>query len=198
MFTRFSPYWLWGLLSIFPIFWTYLVLASSNPSIVHILVHPSGEWAARLLIFTLMITPLSMFFKNSALVRWMRRNRRYFGVASFAYAAMHTVFYVADKGSLAQVLDELPRLYILTGWLAFAIFVPLAATSVDFAVRKMGRHWKALQRWVYVSAVLTLVHWASLNDWNSPLGAVVHFTPLVVLEGYRIRHHFAMRMKRTA
>lgn len=109
MLARYAPYWLWGILALFPAYWTYETLASTNERILHILVHPTGEWAARLLILTLAIT------------RWLRRNRRYFGVAAFAYAVMHTAFYLADNASLDRVIAELPRLYIWTGWLAFAI-----------------------------------------------------------------------------
>jgi len=73
-----------------------------------------------------------------------------------------------------------------TGWAAFAIFIPLAATSMDYAVRKLGLWWKPLQKWTYASAVLVLLHWASLHGWNEPMGAVVNFAPLIVLTGYRL------------
>ncbi len=57
------------------------------------------------------------------------RRRRDLGVASFAYAAAHTVIYLADKAAFDLVLAELTRADILVGWLALALFVPLAATS---------------------------------------------------------------------
>lgn len=186
MLTRFSPYPLWIALSLAPLFWIYEAATSSNARIIHILVHPTGEWSARLLIVTLMITPLAMIFKGSEIMRWFRKNRRYFGVAAFFYAALHTAFYLIDKSSLDRVIGELPRLYIWTGWLAFAIFIPLAVTSMDYFVRVMGSRWKSLQRWVYAAAVLTLVHWASLHDWGHPAVAIVHFAPLALLEGWRL------------
>jgi methionine sulfoxide reductase heme-binding subunit len=185
MLSRLSPYPLWAFLSLFPLVWMWQAATSANDRIVHILVHPTGEWAARLLIVTLMVTPLSMIFKGSALSRWLRKSRRYLGVAAFAYALLHTVFYVVDKGSLDRVAAELPRLYIWTGWLAFAIFIPLAVTSMDYFVRLMGPRWKKLQRWVYAAAVLTLVHWASLHDWGHPASALIHFGPLAALEAWR-------------
>ncbi|NJM84205.1 MAG: iron reductase [Tabrizicola sp.] len=186
MLSRISPYWLWGLLALFPASWLYQAVSSTDERILHVLVHPTGEWAARLLILTLMMTPLAMIFKGKAVSRWLKKSRRHFGVAAFVYAAMHTVFYLADKASLDRVMEELPRLYIWTGWLAFAIFIPLAATSMDWAVRKMGPGWKSLQRWTYLAAVLTLIHWASLHDWGNPTGAVVHFAPLIGLETWRV------------
>lgn len=186
MLKRLSPYWLWALLSVPPVIWTYTALTSTNPRIVHILVHPTGEWAARILILTMMISPLLLVFKGWRGPRWLRKNRRYFGVAAFGYSALHTVLYLIDKGSLDRVIDELPRVYIWTGWVAFAIFIPLAVTSMDSFVRLMGPWWKTLQRTTYAAAVLTLLHWASLHNWSHPTVAIVHFLPLVALETYRI------------
>lgn len=196
MLRRVEPYWLWAVLSVLPALWFAEAMLSQKPRIIHILVHPSGEWAARLLIVTLAITPLSMLLKGTSTARWLRANRRYFGVAAFAYALVHTIFYLIDKASFARVVTELPRFYIWTGWLAFAIFVPLAATSMDWAIRKLGPRWKKLQRWVYAAAVLTLLHWASLHGWRDPMAAIVHFAPLAALEAYRIQH--GVRRRRAA
>jgi len=110
--------------------------------------------------------------------------RRYFGVAAFGYAMLHVIFYVIDLGTLSEVLVDALKLSIWTGWVAFLIFVPLALTSNDFAVKKLRQAWKPVQRWVYVAAVFTLAHWIFLEY---ELGAaLVHFVPLAVLEGYRL------------
>lgn len=95
------------------------------------------------------------------------------------------MFYLLDAQTAARVLQDLPRLYIWTGWLAFLIFIPLAVTSMDYFVRQMGPRWKQLQRWTYAAAVLTLVHWAALHDWGGIGPALVHFLPLGLLEAYR-------------
>lgn len=184
--SRFSPYGLWALLALPPLWWTYEALTSTNPRIVHILVHPTGEWAARLLIVTLLASPLLLLFKGWRGPQWLKKNRRYLGVASFGYALLHTVFYLADKGSLTRILGDLDKTWIWTGWVAFAIFVPLAVTSFDSAQRALGRHWKTLQRATWVAAVFTLVHWAALHHWEHPTAALVHFGPLALLEIYRI------------
>ena len=106
------------------------------------------------------------------------------GVAAFGYALLHTAFYLIDKGSLSKVLSEALELSIWTGWLAFLIFVPLAMTSNEWAVKTLKRAWKPLQRWVYAAAVLTLAHWIFLEY---ELGAALaHFLPLAGLELYRI------------
>ncbi|AHM03823.1 putative membrane protein [Roseibacterium elongatum DSM 19469] len=186
MLNRLSPYWLWALLSLPPVLWTYEAMTSSNERIIHILVHPTGEWAARLLIVTMMATPLMLLFKGWRGPRWLRKNRRYLGVAAFGYAALHTVFYLIDKGSMTRVLGELERTDIWAGWIAFLIFVPLAITSMDAAQKVMGKHWKTLQRTTYIAAAFTLLHWAALHDWGHPGAAIVHFAPLIALETYRV------------
>jgi len=181
-----SPYLTWAVLASLGVMMTFTALTSDDPRVFHQLVHPSGETSARLLIVLMMATPLAMLLKGWRGPQWLKRNRRYLGVASFGYALLHTIFYLLDKASLTTVVDELPRLYIWTGWIAFIIFVPLALTSMDYFVRKMGTWWKWLQRWTYGAAVLTLVHWAALNDWNSAAPALVHFGPLIALKAYRV------------
>jgi sulfoxide reductase heme-binding subunit YedZ len=162
------------------------------------LLHPTGEFAARFMIIAMIATPLSMLFKGWRGPRWLVNNRRYFGVAAFAYAAAHTVLYIVDVATVERVLNDLPKLYIWTGWLAFAIFIPLAVTSMDYFVRTMGPAWKKLQRWTYAAAVLTLVHWASLHNWEGIAPAAVHFTPLVLLSIYRVWSNVTRRRQRMA
>ncbi|MGJ8596849.1 sulfite oxidase heme-binding subunit YedZ [Sulfitobacter sp.] len=185
-FSRTHPYLLWFVLALPAIAMTIEALTSTNPRVFHILIHPSGETSARLLIITLMATPLAMLLKGWRGPQWLKRNRRYLGVGAFGYGLMHTVFYLIDKASLTTVVNELPRLYIWTGWIAFLIFIPLALTSMDYFVRKMGTWWKWLQRWTYGAAVLTLIHWAALHNWGGALPAFIHFGPLIALEGYRV------------
>lgn len=184
--SRFSPYWLWALLAVPGIGMLSALVSSTDPRIYHELLHPTGEFSARFLIIAMLASPLALVFRGWRGPRWLKKNRRYFGVAAFAYALLHTVFYLIDKGATAGVISDLPKLYIWTGWIAFLIFVPLALTSMDYWVRMMGRHWKTLQRTTYAAAVLTLVHWAALHDWGGTGPALVHFGPLAALEAYRI------------
>lgn len=185
-FSTTHPYLLWLLLAVPAIAMTINALTSTDPRVFHMLVHPSGETSARLLIITMIATPLAMWLRDWRFPKWMKRNRRYLGVSTFGYALLHTIFYLLDKASVETIIDELPRLYIWTGWIAFIIFVPLAMTSMNYFVRKMGTWWKWLQRWTYVAAVLTLIHWAALHEWSGSLPALVHFGPLIALEAYRI------------
>jgi methionine sulfoxide reductase heme-binding subunit len=185
MLQRFSPYWLWLLLALPAFGMAYDLATSTSDRLYGMLVHQSGENAARFLIISLMATPLMMLFKGWRGPRWLVKNRRYFGVAAFAYSAVHVWAYLM-KEPFSRVLAEVTEFDIWTGWLAFAIFIPLAVTSFDYAVRKMGPAWKSLQRWVYAAAVLTLLHWASLHGWRDPVGAIVQFTPLIGLTLYRL------------
>jgi len=191
-----NPYWLWGVLSLPAFMMIYGLFTSSDPRIIHILVHPSGETSARLLIITMMATPLAMLLKGWRGPIWLKKNRRYLGVAAFGYAALHTIFYVMDKASPERIIDELPRFYIWTGWIAFVIFIPLAVTSLDYFMRVMGPNWKSLQRTTYAAAVLTLLHWAALHNWERPWGAIVHFAPLAILEAYRIWYWYLRPSRR--
>jgi sulfoxide reductase heme-binding subunit YedZ len=185
MLKKLSPYWVWALLSL-PALTMLPNLMSGTAREVHFLLHPTGEWAARLLILTLAVTPLMYLTKGAGWARWLKANRRYFGVASFAYAALHASVYVVGEGTLANVLAKATELDMALGWAAFAVFIPLAATSMDYAVRKLGTWWKPLQRWTYAAAVLVLLHWASLHGWRELGGALANFAPLAALTLYRL------------
>ena len=186
LFSAISPYWLWAFLTLPAAGMIVELSATPSSQVIHELLHPTGEFAARFMIIALMATPLAMVFKGWRGPKWLIRNRRYFGVAAFGYALAHTVLYLIDAETLAGILDEASRFDIWTGWLAFFVFIPLAATSMDYFVRIMGTRWKVLQRWVYGAAVLTLLHWAALHDWGGLGPALVHFLPLGLLQAYRI------------
>ena len=186
MLAKLSPYWLWLLLSLPALGFIGAISGSSDPEIFHELLHPTGEFSARFMIIAMLASPLVLLFKGWRGSLWLKKNRRYFGVAAFGYAGLHTLFYFIDEGSAAAVISDIPKLYIWTGWIAFLIFIPLAVTSMDYFMRRMGRSWKTLQRTTYAAAVFTLIHWAALHDWGGIGGALVHFLPLALLEAYRV------------
>ena len=160
-------------------------LAEGKVAMAQQLLHPTGEFSARFLILSMLISPMLAILPGSGFWRWMLNRRRYFGVAAFGYAALHTAFYLIETGALATVLDELVTPAIWTGWLAFFVFLPLAATSTNRAIRRMGKRWKTLQRLVYVAALATLAHWLLLDGGLA--AALIHFLPLAALQIWRIR-----------
>lgn len=177
-----SPYLFWALLALPAI--PMSISLVSDPGVAEGLLHPTGEFSARFMIIAMMITPLRMIFPKAGWLNWLMRRRRALGVAAFLYAVLHLVLYVIDEGALAPMLAEFTELGIWTGWLAFAIFVPLGLTSNAVSQRWLLAGWKRLQRFVYPAAVLTLLHWIFVNNNFGP--ALVHFVPLAALEAWRI------------
>lgn len=176
-----NKYWLWLLLSL-PLIGMLIGIFNGRAT-YEILMHATGEFAGRFLVVSLIATPLALLFPTARFTRWLVRNRRYFGVAAFSYTLLHTIFYLYEK-SFDSVMDEFFQLGLITGWIAFFIFLPLAITSNDFFVKKMGPTWKKLQRWVYLAAIMTFIHWAFIHlNWKP---ALVHFMPVILLQIYRI------------
>ncbi|MDA4844756.1 sulfite oxidase heme-binding subunit YedZ [Hoeflea poritis] len=183
-----SRYFFWAILTL-PAIPMVLALAGGEAApdgrpVTEVLLHPTGEFAARFMIIAMLVTPLRMLFPKAGFLIWLARRRRYLGVAVFAYALFHTILYVVDMGSLQLILAEITALGIWTGWAAFALFIVLAATSNDASQRTLLLWWKRLQRLVYPAAVLTLLHWIFIHNNLGP--ALVHFVPLALLEIYRI------------
>jgi sulfoxide reductase heme-binding subunit YedZ len=170
--------------------WALLALPGA-PYVLYLLVSPTwnlrrltsdlGEWSAYFLIGSLCIAPLMLLFRGQAWTRWLFRNRRYVGVASFAFAVAHTLAYLAWRWTWEGIAADLVFIYILTGWAALLLMIPPAATSMDAAVRNLGTTWKRVQQLVYLVAVLTFVHWAGTYEWRQWGKALWHFLPLILL-----------------
>lgn len=156
-------------------------------------LNQTGALSAILFILALGATPLRRIWPRGPVALWLVRNRRYLGVASFGYALLHTLFYLLDAGSAAKVLAQLPRRDIWSGWASLLIMVPLALTSSDGWVRRLGRHWKSQQRWAYAAALLGLLHAVSLNDWDDPWEPLIVSAPLIALQLWRMRRHVIRR-----
>ncbi len=174
-------YVLWILLSIPSIGMTVGLLNGKLP--YEGFMHASGEFAARFLIISLIATPLTLMFPGKGFSKWLLRNRRYFGVAAGLYGLYHTVYYLFYL-DFPKIMGEFWELGIITGWIATFVFIPLLITSNDLSVRRMGKNWKKLQRWVYLAAIMVVAHWIFLHYNFGP--ALVHFTPVVLLQVYRV------------
>ena len=139
-----------------------------NP--IETITHVTGEWALRLLLLTLATTPLRIWFGW----RWPQPLRRMLGLFAVFYATLHfSVWFIFDQGlSPALMLaDILERPYITIGFLAFVLIIPLAATSTDAMIRRLGgKRWRRLHRAVYAIAILGVLHywWLVKADWSEP------------------------------
>ena len=144
-----------------------------------------GDWALRLLLLTLCVTPARRLFG----LHWLLRLRRMLGLFCFFYAVLHVAAYVwADQffDWVAIFDDILKRPFITVGFLAFAFLLPLAATSTNAMIRRLGgRRWQALHRIVYVIGVAAVLHywWMVKSDITQP---AIYAGVLAVLLGLRL------------
>jgi len=153
-----------------------------NP--VEDILHSFGEWALRLLVLTLLVTPL----RNITGAHWLLSMRRMIGLFAFFYVLMHfTVWFALDRelNLGAVVKDVLKRPFITIGFLAMLMLIPLAVTSTNAWMRRLGRRWKALHRLVYPIAILGVWHfyWLVKADVREPL---IYAAIIAVLLGYRV------------
>ena len=141
-----------------------------GPNPVRELTHVTGKTALNLLLITLMVSPLRALTGDA---RWMRL-RRMLGLSAFAYAALHLAVYVVleldlDLGDLGGELAKRP--YIWVGAAALLALLPLAVTSTDRWMRRLGRRWQTLHRLAYPAAALGIWHyyWQVKADILEPL-----------------------------
>ena len=128
-----------------------------GPDPVAQLEHRTGDWALRLLLASLAITPLRRLGGWHKLVRY----RRMLGLFAFFYACLHlTTYLVVDLGGFwTQIFAEIvKRPYITVGFAAWLLLIPLATTSTHAMMRRLGRHWQRLHRLVYLIALLAALH----------------------------------------
>jgi sulfoxide reductase heme-binding subunit YedZ len=173
---------LWILLAAPGLYW--LVSYWRDPLAYGEVVHATGVLAAQLLIFTLAITPIARLMPAARWIGWLRRRRRYLGVAAFGYALLHAVVYFERQPAFVDIFDDAKMSAMWTGWAALAIMLPLAATSNNQAMRWLRWRWQLLHRAVYIAAVLSFLHWV-LSAFD-PVPGYIHFALLAVLETLRL------------
>jgi sulfoxide reductase heme-binding subunit YedZ len=128
-----------------------------GPDPIAQLTHRTGIVAIRLLLCTLAVTPLRRLTRQA----WLVRFRRMLGLWTFAYASLHLAVYVVlDLGGYwPQLFEDLrKRPFIVAGFTAWALMLPLAATSTAWAMRRLGRRWQQLHRLVYVAGIAAVLH----------------------------------------
>jgi sulfoxide reductase heme-binding subunit YedZ len=152
-----NKHWIWAILAVpaMLILGRYL-----NDSISYgQVVHETGNWSVGLLSLALAVTPLRRVLPEAKWPRLIMAHRRALGVASFAYAAFHTLTYLQKKWGYGYILKEGAEPDLLTGWIALVIFSMLAITSNDKSVRVLRQNWQRLHRIVYIAAGLVFAHW---------------------------------------
>jgi len=141
----------------------------ANP--IEAMLNRLGFWTLTLLTLTLAATPLH----DRLGLSWPVRIRRTLGLLTFAYAALHlTVYAAVDQGLDVNAIwaDVAKRPFITVGLATFLVLLPLAVTSTDGWVRRLGfRRWKALHRLSYLAALGGVVHfvWRVKVDLRRPL-----------------------------
>lgn len=192
-----SKYLVWILLSIPALEYVHELFVPSRhyPEMMQY----SGELSIQLLVFTLCITPITFVLKyaewGKIVSRWLLKNRRYFGVAGFGYALIHTILYVRQTFDFELIWLEALDWPLGTGWISLLILLPLALTSNQWAINKMGKAWKWMQRFSYIAIIAGFVHWLLLDFFID--NAMMWIVPLVIAKlvhlGFRLYSRFKKR-----
>lgn len=129
----------------------------------------TGDWTLRFLLITLAVSPFRQWFGLSALLRF----RRMLGLYVFFYACCHFLIWFIIDHALSfgdMVEDIIDRPYITFGFSALMLLIPLAVTSNNAMVRKLGRRWKKLHQLVYAIIILGVLHylWLTKADYLEP------------------------------
>jgi len=162
----------------------------ANP--IEYITHSTGWWTLSFLMITLSVTPL----RRLTGMNWLLRLRRMVGLFAFFYATLHFSIYLwldqfFDWTSIGK--DIVKRPFITIGFAAFVLLIPLAATSTNAMVRRLGAaRWQALHRLIYPIAVLGVAHfwWLVKKDVTEP---VLFACVLTLLLGARL----AWRVRRS-
>jgi len=161
-----------------------LLTGQLGPNPIDTLTDQTGTYAIRLILISLMLTPLRWLVKDT----WPIRFRRMIGLFAFFYASLHLSTYLLldqqfDVAAIWSDLSERP--YIVAGTVAFFIMLPLAITSNRIMVRRLGPRWMSLHRWVYIAATAAVVHyvWLAKGDLIEPF---VYLSILLILFSYRL------------
>lgn len=143
-----------------------------------------GQWGLRFLVITLAVTPLRDWFDAP----WLIQLRRMLGLYAFFYVLMHFLTWLfLDQGLYwsAIVEDIAERPFITIGFLGLLALIPLAVTSTNAMMRRLGKRWKSLHRLVYGITLLGVWHfwWQVKADIREP---AIYLTITAVLLGWRL------------
>lgn len=167
---------------------------TANP--VEFITRSSGFWTLAMLLLTLAVTPIRQLLDQPALVRV----RRMLGLFAFFYVVLHLLTWVVLDRNMdisSMITDVLDRTFIFLGMAAFLLMLPLALTSTQGWMRRLGRNWTWLHKCIYAIGVLGIIHFwlmrAGKNDFSEP---ILYGTLLTILLLWRIAR--AWRARRLA
>ena len=161
---------------------------------VETLTFATGDWTLRFLLITLAVTPLRYLSGIHSLVRL----RRMFGLFAFFHVCLHFLVYLVFDQFFAWRLileDILERRYIMVGMLGFLSLLPLAITSTDKMLKRLGgKRWRRLHRLAYFAGTCGVIHylWLGKSDIREPL---IYILILAILLGYRVARSTNQRRK---
>ena len=169
-----------------------IVRQSLGPDPAESLMQSTGEWAFRILALVLLARPLS---KQG----WPQlfRVRRMLGLFMFFYVCVHLLLFAqVYVGWSAEILAEelVERPYVIVGFAAWLLLLPLAVTSTDGWRRRLRQHWRQLHRAVYAVTLLAWLHvlWLARSDIGD---AVVYGVIFGVLLGWRAKEFFKKSLR---
>ena len=163
---------LWGL---------WLVLRQVPVDPLEYITHETGKWALYLLCATLAITPL----RRLSGWNWLVKLRRMVGLFTFFYALLHFIaFFWFDHffDTAAMLRDVAKRPFILVGFIAFVLLIPLAVTSTNGMIKRLGgKRWQWLHKLIYVIAPLAVLHFWWMKSAKNNLAQPTLFLVIVAL-----------------
>lgn len=158
-----------------------------GPNPVEFVQRWTGSWTFNLLLITLCVTPL----RTITQWHWLLRLRRMLGLFCFFYACLHFLSFIGFDHSFEVneiAKDVFKRPFISVGFAAFILLIPLAATSSNWAIRKLGgRKWQELHRNIYLIGILAALHYFWLVKATALLWPLAYSVALAILLGWRIR-----------
>jgi sulfoxide reductase heme-binding subunit YedZ len=162
---------------------------SANP--IEFVERSTGYWALLILMVTLALTPLRLMSG----VAWPIQLRRMLGLFMFFYACVHILAYLwLDYSFMWSEIskDIIKHPYVLVGFSAFVLTIPLAITSNNAMMRKLKSNWKKLHQIVYLISVLGVIHfwWLVKKDIREPL---LFASILLVLLGIRMYYRISKK-----
>ncbi len=147
------------------------------------ITNPTGQWALRFLLLSLLITPLNKILPFSLI-----KYRRMISVFSFFYACLHLSIYLIDQNFELQLVlvDVMKRPYITVGFSAFILLFLLTITSTNKMVRCLGGRWKKLHRLIYLIIILVIVHFYWQVKSSTDIEPMIYGLIALLLLGFRI------------